>query len=160
MSGDPAPSIVWLKDGLPIGANSDYVLERSDDGTCSLVIEETLVEDSAVFTCRAQNAAGLAETSGRLTVTGEGPSSFSFFLSIYSFFLSVCLSIFLSLFPTFFLSSFLSCLLAFFLSFLSFLGFVSREKEARAGTVAGVRNGLTYFVCWVVEAAWVVLKSL
>ena len=70
VSGEPAPTVSWHKDGIPCGANSDYLLSRSGDGVCSLVIEETLVEDTAVFTCRAENPAGVAETSGRLTVQG------------------------------------------------------------------------------------------
>ncbi|KAF0303153.1 Titin [Amphibalanus amphitrite] len=78
VSGEPAPTVTWHKDGRPCGANSEYELSRTADGLCSLLIEETLVEDSAVFTCRAENAAGVAETSGRLTVRelerGQSPA--------------------------------------------------------------------------------------
>lgn len=69
VTGFPVPEISWLKDGISITNNPDYQT-KYDDGLCSLTIEETFAEDSAKFTCRAQNLAGVAETVCRLSVKG------------------------------------------------------------------------------------------
>ena len=67
VSGVPVPSITWFKDGVPVKNNSDYKA-KYDKGLCSLVIEETFVEDSANWSLRASNQAGYAESHAKLTV--------------------------------------------------------------------------------------------
>jgi titin len=66
-NGFPEPSIEWFKDGISIENNSDYKT-KFDGGICTLIIEETLTADSAQFTCKASNSAGVAETSARLSI--------------------------------------------------------------------------------------------
>ncbi|RZF40114.1 hypothetical protein LSTR_LSTR011242 [Laodelphax striatellus] len=73
VTGKPTPSVQWLKDGMSIGNNPDYLTKFSDDGLCSLTIEETFTEDSALFTCRAVNSAGTTDTSAKLTVKECAP---------------------------------------------------------------------------------------
>ncbi|XP_026674575.1 muscle M-line assembly protein unc-89 isoform X5 [Ceratina calcarata] len=70
--GQPAPEIVWYKDGISILNNPDY-LTTYIEGACTLTIEETFTEDSARYTCRAFNIAGSAETSATLTVKETAP---------------------------------------------------------------------------------------
>ncbi|XP_042876868.1 titin-like isoform X4 [Penaeus japonicus] len=65
--GFPMPEVEWLKDNMSISGNPDYKTSY-EEGVCTLTIEETFTEDSAHFTCRAVNAAGMAETSATLTV--------------------------------------------------------------------------------------------
>ncbi|XP_037089116.1 titin-like isoform X2 [Pollicipes pollicipes] len=67
VSGVPAPKVNWQKDGISCDSNPDYAIVHQQ-GVCTLTIEETLAEDSGVFTCRAWNAAGVAETRAKLTV--------------------------------------------------------------------------------------------
>lgn len=70
VAGKPEPCITWLKDGLVVTeSNSDY---RTDtiNGVCSLTIDETFVDDSSIFTCRAINEVGSADTSAKLVVKG------------------------------------------------------------------------------------------
>lgn len=67
--GFPMPEVEWLKDSMSITENPDYKTSY-EEGVCTLTIEETFTEDSAIFTCRAGNAAGIAETSASLTVKG------------------------------------------------------------------------------------------
>ena len=63
--------ISWLKDGLLItSSNPDYKTEFKN-GICTLTIDETFVDDSSIFTCRAANEAGTAETSAKLVVKGK-----------------------------------------------------------------------------------------
>ncbi|CAN8000061.1 unnamed protein product, partial [Ixodes pacificus] len=72
LAGQPAPTVQWYKDGVSVRGNSDYVTASQplEDGSSEqkLTIEETLADDSAKFTCKAINAAGMAETSCRLSV--------------------------------------------------------------------------------------------
>lgn len=78
VTGQPTPSILWLKDGMAIANNPDYQTKFDErDGTCCLTIDETFADDSARFTCQASNVAGIAETTAFLRVQGD-PSLFSF----------------------------------------------------------------------------------
>uniref|UniRef100_A0A915C1Q7 Ig-like domain-containing protein n=1 Tax=Parascaris univalens TaxID=6257 RepID=A0A915C1Q7_PARUN len=67
VDGEPTPHIQWLKDGRDIKDNVDY-RQAYRNGTASLTIEETFVEDTATYTIRAENIAGRAESSAKLTV--------------------------------------------------------------------------------------------
>ena len=72
VSGKPTPSITWLKDGMSIANNPDYQTTFDEnDGSCSLYIDETFADDSARFTCQANNSVGSAQTSAALTVKGK-----------------------------------------------------------------------------------------
>ena len=64
------PEIEWLKDNVSIMSNPDYGT-AFENGKCSLTIEETFTEDTSLFTCKATNAVGFAETSAQLVVKGE-----------------------------------------------------------------------------------------
>ncbi len=70
VTGEPQPDIVWYKDGIPVTENPDYDITCTN-GVCVLKIEESFTEDSAVFTCRATNLRGSAETQARLVVKGK-----------------------------------------------------------------------------------------
>ncbi|KAK8746901.1 hypothetical protein OTU49_016887 [Cherax quadricarinatus] len=70
--GMPMPEVEWLKDNMSITTNPDYKTSF-EEGICTLTIEETFTEDSALFTCRAVNAAGIAETSATLIVKEAEP---------------------------------------------------------------------------------------
>lgn len=85
MTGYPEPEILWEKDGLSIETYPDY-LTKFENGLCTLTIEETFTEDSAVFTCRAINSAGSSETSAKVIVKGKFVHLF-FFLNILTYFI-------------------------------------------------------------------------
>ncbi|KAG0730306.1 Muscle M-line assembly protein unc-89 [Chionoecetes opilio] len=70
--GMPMPEVEWLKDSRPVTDNPDYKTNYKE-GLCSLTIEETFTEDSALFICRGVNGAGIAETSATLTVKEAEP---------------------------------------------------------------------------------------
>ncbi|CAI4225106.1 unnamed protein product [Auanema sp. JU1783] len=67
ISGEPEPTISWLKDGIDVKNTMDY---RQDyvNGIATLTIEETFIEDTATYTVRASNAGGTVESNGRLIV--------------------------------------------------------------------------------------------
>lgn len=70
VTGNPIPEIVWFKDGVSVENNPDY-RTTFDNGICRLTIEETFVDDSAVYVCCGTNSVGSAETSAVLTVIGK-----------------------------------------------------------------------------------------
>lgn len=76
------PEVEWLKDNMSISGNPDYKTSF-EEGICTLTIEETFTEDSALFTCKAVNAAGMAETSATLTVKGECFFQVSYLCNIF-----------------------------------------------------------------------------
>lgn len=65
--GNPTPSVEWFKDGISIQSNSDY-RTSFNNGNCTLTIEETLIADTARFTCKATNDAGQDATAANLLV--------------------------------------------------------------------------------------------
>ncbi|EFO25223.1 hypothetical protein LOAG_03263 [Loa loa] len=67
VKGEPVPEIRWFKDGRDVKDNIDY-RTAFVNGVATLTIDETFVEDTAVYTVRAQNVAGLAESSAKLVV--------------------------------------------------------------------------------------------
>ncbi|RUS90398.1 hypothetical protein EGW08_001893, partial [Elysia chlorotica] len=66
VDSDRVPEVRWFKDNLPI-TSPDYET-RFNNGIATLTIEETFSEDTARYTCRFTNEAGMAESSGYLTV--------------------------------------------------------------------------------------------
>lgn len=69
VGGDPT-KVTWYKDNILIDNNPDYQTFKTND-RYALKIEETFVEDSAKFTCRAENDFGFSETSAYLSVKGK-----------------------------------------------------------------------------------------
>ncbi|OQR68633.1 hypothetical protein BIW11_12780, partial [Tropilaelaps mercedesae] len=64
--------ISWYKDGTMVRPNT-YINASFDPATgeCTLCLEEAFVADSGVYSCKAVNSSGLAETKARLCVRGE-----------------------------------------------------------------------------------------
>lgn len=63
----PNVRIEWFKDGVFIRDSPHYKV-CNENNLCTLSIDETLTEDSALFSCRATNHLGSAETSSRLII--------------------------------------------------------------------------------------------
>lgn len=61
-TGNPVPSVAWLKDGSPISGNA---LDRNG----ILYINEFTTKDSGNYTCIATSVLGIAETHFSLTGT-------------------------------------------------------------------------------------------
>ncbi|CAF1249473.1 unnamed protein product, partial [Adineta ricciae] len=76
VSAQPAPEIIWDKDGQLIGDDSSFRLDYYGDGRATLYIPEAFTEDQGLYTCTVTNGYGTCRTSARLTVdsTGGGPS--------------------------------------------------------------------------------------
>lgn len=66
--GNPTPKITWLKDGKPVTANV-----KSDKDTHSLTLISPTKQDAGVYTIKAVNPVGSAETVANLTIEEHVP---------------------------------------------------------------------------------------
>ena len=66
VSGVPVPSITWKKDGVQVVEGER--INIADDNT--LVIEESVLEDSAKYTCSVQNSFGADDISSTVRIIG------------------------------------------------------------------------------------------
>ncbi|XP_054828903.1 myosin light chain kinase, smooth muscle-like [Eublepharis macularius] len=64
VEGTPVPQITWLLKDQPI----QYAHSVFEDGIAKLTIQDALPEDDGVYTCLAENSAGMASCSAQVTV--------------------------------------------------------------------------------------------
>ena len=79
LSGFPTPEILWTKDGVNLGNNNTFTINRVSYG------------DAGQYTCRANNSEGKSEAAFHITVTGKcwlTFVSFSFYSHFSDFFIS------------------------------------------------------------------------
>lgn len=67
---DASTRVDWYKNGQPIFVGS-RIKTSNEFGICTLDIRGLYPEDSGTIVCRASNASGVAETSGRLVCQGK-----------------------------------------------------------------------------------------
>lgn len=68
IEGFPDPEVLWFFSGSPIQESKRLKIEYEDSGSCSLIISDVSPNDAGVYTCRASNSHGQAETSAKLSV--------------------------------------------------------------------------------------------
>ena len=74
VSGIPTPSVIWTKGGVEIIPGDEFTITDAK----SLVIEGAGVENSAEYTCSAENNFGRDDVSSTIRIKGEFcPTSFS-----------------------------------------------------------------------------------
>uniref|UniRef100_A0A183HIW6 Muscle M-line assembly protein unc-89 n=1 Tax=Onchocerca flexuosa TaxID=387005 RepID=A0A183HIW6_9BILA len=66
--GKPAPEVVWFKDGIPISIDNEHILQKDEDGHSTLIIKKACLKDIGVYSCKATNVAGTAETEAKFAV--------------------------------------------------------------------------------------------
>ena len=71
-SGDPSPTITWMKNVEPI-SELQYDPRISINGTGSLKIENLKAEDTGLYTCTASSESG--ETSWSASISVEDPKN-------------------------------------------------------------------------------------
>ncbi|KIH51691.1 immunoglobulin I-set domain protein [Ancylostoma duodenale] len=60
--------IVWYKDGLPLRSGGRFTISASEDGTCTLDINDAVAGDEGAYRCVASNEHGSTNTSCSVTV--------------------------------------------------------------------------------------------
>merc|ERR1719225_2307301 len=69
ISGFPAPTIKWFRDGNEIKVRKGVLVSQDASGGGNLVIEKCAMTDAGVYTARGVNDVGQAETSCTVTIT-------------------------------------------------------------------------------------------
>ena len=125
ISGFPTPEILWTKDGVNLGKNNIFTINRVTYG------------DAGQYTCSANNSEGKIESAFHITVTGKR------WLNFVSF---SCSSYFLTFFFLFFiLSPFLNCTFEFYAQVLLKLILSSRISRLP------ITRRLSSFALWAVS---------
>uniref|UniRef100_A0A8C9VBE7 Ig-like domain-containing protein n=1 Tax=Scleropages formosus TaxID=113540 RepID=A0A8C9VBE7_SCLFO len=71
VGGHPAPRVTWQHGDVSLHGDADYYISNTC-GVCSMAILRVGPGDAGMYTVTAENAAGRAECSARLTVKGNG----------------------------------------------------------------------------------------
>ena len=66
-TGNPTPTITWLRDGKPLRTNNHFII--GDDG--SLTITKVANRDAGIFEIQAENSAGFDEETIEVVITSE-----------------------------------------------------------------------------------------
>ncbi|RWS09309.1 titin-like isoform X1, partial [Dinothrombium tinctorium] len=74
LSGSPPPTVSWFRNNKILKTSKSLQMLQ-DNASCSLVIYKTRKEDEGLYTCRANNPSGHAETSARLTVETQAATT-------------------------------------------------------------------------------------
>uniref|UniRef100_A0A8D1AF91 Palladin n=1 Tax=Sus scrofa TaxID=9823 RepID=A0A8D1AF91_PIG len=69
VTGNPKPKIYWFKDGKQVSPRNDhYIIQSDPDGTCSLHMAASTLDDDGNYTIMASNPQGRSSCTGRLMV--------------------------------------------------------------------------------------------
>ena len=71
VNGKPTPTIKWVHNGVEVPDSDDFKRVMLDDGTCQLILADTLPEDAGDYICEATNPLGMASTTAKLNVKGN-----------------------------------------------------------------------------------------
>lgn len=70
LNGSPKPEIRWYRNGQQLNNGQETKIIVRMDGSSSLIIPRTTPRHSGTLTCKAENIAGLASCTAKLTVEG------------------------------------------------------------------------------------------
>ncbi|KAG7188139.1 hypothetical protein KM043_013360 [Ampulex compressa] len=74
VEGNPLPTVQWYKNDMNIDNSPDYVITYNN-GEAVLKFEEILLENKAIYKCKATNRLGEASTSASLDVESQTTST-------------------------------------------------------------------------------------
>jgi len=70
ISGSPAPSVAWYKDGVPVNSDEDARVTLSDDRR-QLSVRRVFRQDAGMYQCLVENSDDSEQSSGRLIIGGS-----------------------------------------------------------------------------------------
>jgi len=70
ISGSPAPTVAWYKDGAAVDTDDDTRLTLNDDRR-QLSVHGVLRQDAGIYQCLVENSEGSEQSSGRLIIGGR-----------------------------------------------------------------------------------------
>ncbi|XP_013787479.1 titin-like, partial [Limulus polyphemus] len=69
-TGTPTPTITWYRENFPISPSQKFMIKTTDK-TSTLTIEKVCINDSGMFSVKAENRGGSAKSSSNLVVEGR-----------------------------------------------------------------------------------------
>lgn len=70
VDGFPYPTVKFLKDSRPLAGSSRLRVDYEPPDTWTLTLDKAITTDSGVYTCLAENMAGKATCSAKVTIEG------------------------------------------------------------------------------------------
>lgn len=70
VDGFPYPTVKFLKDSRPLAGSSRLRVDFEPPDTWTLTLDKAITTDSGVYTCVAENMAGKATCSAKVTIEG------------------------------------------------------------------------------------------
>ena len=70
-SGQPPPTVRFLKDGTVISTGGQYSVVRTPDGVLRLTVSGVTTANSGEYTFVAENEGGVATSSQQIVVSGK-----------------------------------------------------------------------------------------
>ena len=64
----PRPVVKWMRYTFPLKSGDDITIDESEDNASTLIINNTCLDDSGIFTCILENPAGATKSSTNLTI--------------------------------------------------------------------------------------------
>ena len=64
----PRPVVKWMRYTFPLKSGDDITIDESEDNSSTLIINNTCLDDSGIFTCILENPAGATKSSTNLTI--------------------------------------------------------------------------------------------
>lgn len=64
----PRPVVKWMRYTFPLKSGDDFTIDDSEDNSSTLIINNTCLDDSGIFTCILENPAGATKSSTNLTI--------------------------------------------------------------------------------------------
>jgi hypothetical protein len=71
VSGQPAPTLNWFKDGVALATDSRITFGGCGNGACSLQIVQVQLSDSGMYTLCAENQGGRSKSTAQLLVVED-----------------------------------------------------------------------------------------
>ncbi|KAJ8321036.1 hypothetical protein KUTeg_002623 [Tegillarca granosa] len=71
IDGIPYPTVKWMKDSVTLGESTRLKFHHEDPDYWSLTIDSAIMMDSGHYTCVAENNAGQAVSSCRISIAGK-----------------------------------------------------------------------------------------
>ena len=74
VSGQPAPTVKWYRNGVELVPGANVTASRQDDGSCTLTVQGVTADDDGEYVLEAANEHGRVQTSAFLSVEQALPA--------------------------------------------------------------------------------------
>ncbi|CAF3665749.1 unnamed protein product, partial [Didymodactylos carnosus] len=72
-SGVEKPTVQWYRNNVPVVLDDRTIITEDDDGTTTLTVKQTTLDDKGLYIAKATNSLGEVEAKANLNITGIKP---------------------------------------------------------------------------------------